>query len=204
MMPSQQRAVDEGTSEDSPVMLPSQQRVVDEGTNFSLKCLKDKKVPIGVTLVVVVLLLIIIALAVKKCPSCPSCPSPVLPSCREKGIGFGEKCFYFVEEEADWNGSESSCLALGAHLATIDTREELRFLLRYRSFWHYWVGLWRESSGPWKWFNGSLYNNMFDVQGTGQCAYVNTDGISSDWCSQMKYSVCSQLQRHPIRIQNFT
>ncbi|XP_014816881.1 PREDICTED: C-type lectin domain family 2 member E-like isoform X5 [Calidris pugnax] len=173
MMPSQQRAVDEGTSEDSPVMLPSQQRVVDEGT-------------------------------IKKCPSCPSCPSPVLPSCREKGIGFGEKCFYFVEEEADWNGSESSCLALGAHLATIDTREELRFLLRYRSFWHYWVGLWRESSGPWKWFNGSLYNNMFDVQGTGQCAYVNTDGISSDWCSQMKYSVCSQLQRHPIRIQNFT
>uniref|UniRef100_A0A8C3K4N6 C-type lectin domain-containing protein n=1 Tax=Calidris pygmaea TaxID=425635 RepID=A0A8C3K4N6_9CHAR len=62
---------------------------------------------------------------VKKCPSCPSCPSPVLPSCWEKGIGFGEKCFYFVEEEADWNGSESSCLALGAHLATIDTWEEL-------------------------------------------------------------------------------
>ncbi|XP_074020819.1 C-type lectin domain family 2 member E-like [Numenius arquata] len=181
--------------------IPSQQRTVDEGTNFSLKCLKEKKVPIGVTLVVVALLLTIIALAVKKCPSCPS---PLLLSCREKGIGLGEKCFYFVEEEGDWNGSESSCLALGAHLATIDTWEELRFLLRFGTSLHYWIGLWREGSGPWKWFNGSLYNNLFDVRGTGQCAYVNRDGISSDWCSQMKYSVCSQLQKHPVRIQNFT
>ncbi|NXN21481.1 CLC2E protein, partial [Nycticryphes semicollaris] len=127
--------------------------------DLSLKCLKDKKVPIGVTLVVAALLLAIIALAVKKCPSCPSCPSPVLPSCLEKGIGFGEKCFYFMEEEEDWNGSESSCLALGAHLATVDGREELSFLLRYGSSLHYWIGLRREGSGPWKWFNGSLYNN---------------------------------------------
>ncbi|XP_074020884.1 uncharacterized protein isoform X1 [Numenius arquata] len=111
--------------EDSPVTMPSQRRARDEGTNFSLKCLKDKKVPIGVTLVVAVLLLTIISLAVKKCPSCPNCPPPVLPSCWEKGIGFGEKCFYFLEEEADWNGSASSCLALGAHLATIDSQEEL-------------------------------------------------------------------------------
>ncbi|NXA25946.1 CLC2E protein, partial [Ibidorhyncha struthersii] len=127
--------------------------------DFSLKCIKDKKVPIGVTLVVAALLLTIIALAAKKCPSCPSCPSPVLPSCSENGIGYGEKCFYFVEDEADWNRSAVTCLSLGAHLATVDTWEELRFLLRYGGSLHYWVGLQRESSGPWKWFNGSLYNN---------------------------------------------
>jgi len=61
----------------------------------------------------------------KKCPSCPSCPAPVLPSCLEDGIGYREKCFYFVEDEADWNRSQSSCLSLGAHLAAVDTREEL-------------------------------------------------------------------------------
>ncbi|NXN73008.1 CLC2E protein, partial [Himantopus himantopus] len=127
--------------------------------DFSLKCIKDKKVPIGVTLLVAALLLTIIALAAKKCPSCPSCPPPVLPSCSENGVGYGEKCFYFVEDEADWNSSAISCLSLGAHLATVDTWEELRFLLRYGGSLHYWVGLQRESSGPWKWFNGSLYNN---------------------------------------------
>ncbi|NXV38837.1 CLC2E protein, partial [Rissa tridactyla] len=126
---------------------------------LSLKCIKDKKVPIGVTLVVAVLLLAVIALAAKKCPSCPSCPSPVLSSCLENGIGYGEKCFYFVEDEADWNSSEISCLALGAHLATIDTVKELDFFLRYGRSMHYWVGLHRDGSGPWKWLNGSLYNN---------------------------------------------
>nr|XP_009935990.1 PREDICTED: uncharacterized protein LOC104332287 [Opisthocomus hoazin] len=154
---------------------------------FSLKCIKDKKVPIGVTVVVAALLLTIIALAA----------APVLPSCLEDGIGYREKCFYFVEDEADWNRSQSSCLSLGAHLAAVDTREELRFLLRYGSRLHYWVGLRREGSGPWKWFNGSLFNNLFDVRGEGQCAYVNADGISSDWCSQMKYSICSHPQSTP-------
>ncbi|NWQ92680.1 CLC2E protein, partial [Burhinus bistriatus] len=128
-------------------------------SGFSLKCIKDKKVPIGVTVVVAALLIAIIALAAKKCPSCPSCPSPALLRCLDNGIGYGEKCFYFVEDEADWNRSEISCLSLRAHLTTIDTWEELRFLLRYGRSLHYWVGLQRESSGPWKWFNGSLYNN---------------------------------------------
>ncbi|NXK48836.1 CL2DR protein, partial [Chauna torquata] len=126
---------------------------------FSLKCIKDKLVPIGVTVLVAVLLIVIIALAAKKCPSCPSCPSPVLPSCMESGIGYGEKCFYFVENEADWNGSQSFCLSQGAHLATINSQRELRFLLRYGRSLHYWVGLQREGSGRWKWFNGSAFSN---------------------------------------------
>ncbi|NXE85554.1 CLC2E protein, partial [Cochlearius cochlearius] len=126
---------------------------------FSLKCIKDKKVPVGVTVVVAALLLAIIALAAKKCPSCPSCPPPVLPSCLENGIGYREKCFYFMENEADWNRSQLSCLSLQAHLATIDTPEELRFLLRYGASSPYWLGLRREGSGPWEWFNGSLFNN---------------------------------------------
>ncbi|KAK2542392.1 hypothetical protein Q9233_000484 [Columba guinea] len=168
---------------------------------FSLKCIKDQKVPIGVTVVVAALLLTIIALAVKKCPSYPSCPSHVLPSCLNNGIGYGEKCFYFIEDEAEWNKSRIACVSLGAHLATIDSWEELRFLLRYGRSLHYWLGLQREESGPWKWVNGSLFNNWFDVRGKGQCAYINQDGISSDWCSQTKFSVCSHRQNRPSAIQ---
>ncbi|NXX15069.1 CLC2E protein, partial [Podargus strigoides] len=160
------------------------------GLAFTLKCLKEKRVPIGVTVVVAALLLAVIALAgkrsgrpppksppplcnphgerhhdvpslspAKKCPSCPSCPSPTSPPCLESGIGYGEKCFYFVEEAAEWRRSQSSCLALGARLTTVDTREELRFLVRYGSPGQYWVGLRRESSGVWRWINGSLFNN---------------------------------------------
>ncbi|NWS78332.1 CLC2E protein, partial [Crotophaga sulcirostris] len=136
-------------------------RGMEEGLfpDVTLKCIKDKKVPIGVVVLVAALLLAIIALAAKKCPSCPSCPSPTLPSCLEKGVGFGEKCFYFVEDEANWNESRNSCHWLGAHLATINTLEELGFLSRYGGSSQHWVGLWREGVGPWKRLNGSNFNN---------------------------------------------
>uniref|UniRef100_A0A8C3BN96 C-type lectin domain-containing protein n=1 Tax=Cairina moschata TaxID=8855 RepID=A0A8C3BN96_CAIMO len=92
---------------------------------------------------------------------CPSCPSPILPSCSGNGIGFREKCFYFVENETNWNTSQSFCLSQGAQLATIDSQEDLRFLLRYGRPLHFWVGLHREGSDPWRWCNGSLFNNLY-------------------------------------------
>uniref|UniRef100_A0A493TG05 C-type lectin domain-containing protein n=1 Tax=Anas platyrhynchos platyrhynchos TaxID=8840 RepID=A0A493TG05_ANAPP len=126
---------------------------------------------------------------------CPSCPSPILPTCSGNGIGFREKCFHFVENETNWNESQNVCLSLGAQLATIDSEEDLGFLLRYGRALHYWVGLHQEGSDPWRWCNGSLFNNRFDIQGNGQCAYIDLAGVSSDWCSQQKYLVCS----HPLK-----
>ncbi|NXK70418.1 CLC2D protein, partial [Sylvietta virens] len=155
--------------------------------DFNLRCTKDRKVTIAVTVLAVMLLLtvtiIVLAgewLRVQKPPKSlpgetpsmshlgmlclfsakkhPPCTAPALPNCLESGIGFGNKCFYFLEEEVDWEGSQHSCLSRQAHLATIDTREELHFLLRYGNFMEHWVGLWREGSGPWKWLNGSLFN----------------------------------------------
>lgn len=69
----------------------------------------------------------------------PPCTTTALPSCLESGIGFGDKCFYFLEEEVDWEGSQRSCLSHQAHLATIDTREEL---VRETSKEAVWNGLW--------------------------------------------------------------
>uniref|UniRef100_A0A8B9US10 C-type lectin domain-containing protein n=1 Tax=Anas zonorhyncha TaxID=75864 RepID=A0A8B9US10_9AVES len=159
---------------------------------FSLKCLKNKLFPIRVTVLVAALLIAIIALAARKCPSCPS---PILPSCPGNGIRFGEKCFYFVEDEANWNKSQSFCLSQGAQLATIDSQEDLRFLLRYGHALYYWVSLHREGFDPWRWCNGSLFNNLFSIWGNGQCAYINLDGVSSNSCSQLTYLVCS----HPLQ-----
>ncbi|XP_058706929.1 C-type lectin domain family 2 member D-like isoform X2 [Poecile atricapillus] len=185
---------------DSAAVMELLQEGAEGRTNFSLRCTKDRKVTIVVTVLTVVLLLtvVIIALAAKKHQSCTA---PTLPSCLESGIGFGNKCFYFLEEEVDWEGSQHFCLSRQAHLATIDTREELNFLLRYGNFMEYWVGLRREGSGPWKWLNGSLFNALFDIQGNGHCAYTNSHRISSDRCSEMKFSICSHLQKHPSEVQ---
>ncbi|XP_071416625.1 C-type lectin domain family 2 member B-like [Pithys albifrons albifrons] len=174
-------------------------------SNFSLRCIRDKKVPIRVTLLVVGLLLTLIAQLAKKCPSCPT---PALPGCLESGIGLEGKFFYFMEQEWDgagmgWNRNEASCLSHPAHLTTINTWEELgrgipsNFLLCYRWSVHHWIGLQREGSRPWEWFNGSLFNALFGIHGNGQCAYTNSHGISSNWCSQRKFSICSHSQRSP-------
>ncbi|XP_066063747.1 C-type lectin domain family 2 member B-like [Chamaea fasciata] len=196
---------------DSAAVMELLQQRPEERTNFSLRCTRDRKVTVAVTVLAVMLLLTvaIIVLAAKKHPPCTA-PTLPTPNCLESGIGFGSKCFYFLEEEVDWEGSQHSCLSRQAHLATIDTKEELHFLLRYGNFMEYWVGLWREGSGPWKWLNGSLFNALFDIQGNGHCAYTNSHRISSDRCSEMKFSICSHLQRHPSEgqkdpeILNFT
>uniref|UniRef100_A0A8C0FL05 C-type lectin domain-containing protein n=1 Tax=Bubo bubo TaxID=30461 RepID=A0A8C0FL05_BUBBB len=118
---------------------------------------------------------------------------------RLNALGYRLKCFYFVEDEADWNTSQSFCLSFGAHLTTIDSPEELDFLLRCGRSIHFWVGLRREGSAPWKWFNGTFLNSSFPIRGDGQCAYINLNGVSSDWCSQKKYSVCSHPKKHQQR-----
>uniref|UniRef100_A0A8B9T1U1 C-type lectin domain-containing protein n=1 Tax=Anas platyrhynchos TaxID=8839 RepID=A0A8B9T1U1_ANAPL len=126
--------------------------------------------------------------------SCSSYPQ-FSHMCPDTWIGFQSKCYYFSENRNDWNTSLENCKALEASLTSIDSLEELHFLLHYGRPLHYWVGLHREGSDPWRWCNGSLFNNLFDIQGNGQCAYLNPAGVSSDWCSQLKYSVCS----HPLK-----
>uniref|UniRef100_A0A8C8EFS5 C-type lectin domain-containing protein n=1 Tax=Otus sunia TaxID=257818 RepID=A0A8C8EFS5_9STRI len=115
----------------------------------------------------------------KKCQSCPFCPSPALPSCPEEALGYRLKCFYFVEKETDWNTSQSFCLSLRANLTTIDSPEELDFLLRYGQAIHLWVGLRREGSAPWKWLNGSFFNTeRLDPQAVNLCGALGGEGAA--------------------------
>ncbi|NXQ57686.1 CL2DB protein, partial [Anthoscopus minutus] len=127
--------------------------------DFALRCTRGRKAAAAIAALAVGLLLsaAIAALAARKNPPCSA--AAALPGCLESGIGFGKKCFYFLEEEADWEGSQRSCLSRQAQLATIDTQEELvkrkHPRRSYGNFMEFWVGLRREGSGPWKWLNGS-------------------------------------------------
>nr|AHX37037.1 C-Type Lectin-like membrane protein [Gallus gallus] len=142
--------------------------------NLSLRCIKDKLLPIAGTVLVAALLIAVIALAA----------APHLPGCPNDGIGVGLQCFYFVEDAADWDGGQRFCLSRGAQLAAVGTPQEL-----------YWIGLRRDRSGPWMWANGSLFNNAFSIEGSGRCAHTDGGGIGSAECSRPKRSVCSRPQR---------
>ncbi|XP_040558667.1 C-type lectin domain family 2 member B isoform X2 [Gallus gallus] len=102
------------------------------------------------------------------------------------------KCYYFSDTESDWNSSREHCHRLGASLATIETEEEMEFMLRYRGPANCWIGLHRaEGAEHWTWADGSTFTNWFELRGGGQCAYLNGDRISSALCHNEKFWVCS-------------
>ncbi|XP_065420223.1 C-type lectin domain family 2 member D-like isoform X1 [Chrysemys picta bellii] len=161
--------------------------------DFSLKCIKDKRIPITVTVVITALIITIIALAAKKMPPCPSCPSHVTAACPDGWVGFQGNCYYFSETEGNWSASQSHCSSLSSSLASIDSLPELDFMSRYRGIPYRWIGLQREpgEGQPWKWTNGTIFNNLFQVRGEGQCAYLNEYGVSSSRCYSDRHFICS-------------
>ncbi|XP_054974418.1 C-type lectin domain family 2 member D11-like [Sorex araneus] len=108
-------------------------------------------------------------------------------------IGFGNKCFYFSEELGNWTFSRNFCDSLDTHLVQIDTSEELKFLKRYKDSYDHWIGLSRESPiHSWKWTNNNGGNIVFQVSGTGECAYLNDKGVSSARIYSDKKWICSK------------
>ncbi|XP_075769611.1 C-type lectin domain family 2 member A-like isoform X1 [Pelodiscus sinensis] len=144
-------------------MLPGQ-AAADERSDadFSLKCLKEKRIPILVIVIITALIITIIALAAKKTPPCPSCSLHVTAACPDGWVGFQGKCSYFSEMERNWTTSRNHCASLNASLATVDSLAELAFMLRYRGLPFHWIGLQREQDQgqPWKWTNGTIFNNL--------------------------------------------
>ncbi|XP_074873459.1 C-type lectin domain family 2 member D-like [Carettochelys insculpta] len=149
------------------------------------------------TVVLVVLLVAVVVLAVLLLNASPR----PMAWCPDSWIGYRGKCYYFSEAEENWNNSQSSCSALGTSLATIDTQEDLDFILRYKGISEHWVGLWREQEWkPWKWVNGSDFNSTrFQIRGGGHCVYLNEKALSSSRCTTERNWVCSKPDAYTER-----
>ncbi|XP_039357942.1 C-type lectin domain family 2 member D-like [Mauremys reevesii] len=136
------------------------------------------------------LLIIVIVLAVllSRRP-----PAALGPCCPDGWVGYGGKCYYFSEAEENWNNSQSNCSSLGASLTAIDTLQDLDFLLRYKGKPHHWIGLRRDPGKPWKWTNGTEFNNLFPITADGDCAYLNDENrVSSLRCTSERHWICSK------------
>uniref|UniRef100_A0A8V0XMS3 C-type lectin domain-containing protein n=1 Tax=Gallus gallus TaxID=9031 RepID=A0A8V0XMS3_CHICK len=133
----------------------------------------------------------LVAVIVLQRPSCSPRP-PFSHVCPNAWVGFQGKCYYFSDTESDWNSSREHCHRLGASLATIETEEEMEFMLQYQGPEDHWIGLHRaEGAEHWTWADGSAFSNWFELRGGGRCAYLNGDRISSALCHNEKFWVCS-------------
>ncbi|XP_015128239.2 C-type lectin domain family 2 member B isoform X2 [Gallus gallus] len=138
----------------------------------------------------------LVAVVVLQRPSCSPRP-PFSHVCPNAWVGFQGKCYYFSDTKSDWNSSREHCHRLGASLATIETDEEMEFMLRYQRPANCWIGLHRaEGAEHWTWANGSAFSNWFELRGGGRCAYLNGDRISSALCHNEKFWVCSRADSY--------
>ncbi|XP_044840027.1 C-type lectin domain family 2 member D3-like [Mauremys mutica] len=123
--------------------------------------------------------------------------------CPDGWVGYLGKCYYFSETEGNWTYSQKNCSALGASLAVTDTFRDLVFMLRYKGTLDHWIGLWRDQEGqPWKWPNGTEFNNLFEIQGEGDCVYLNNNYARIVGCSLEKHWICSKRDGYTARKQN--
>ncbi|XP_057644107.1 C-type lectin domain family 2 member H-like [Chionomys nivalis] len=149
-------------------------RMVSAVTPVKLSCCYV--VNMGLTVAVITL----VALSVRKEKLVTECPGTCSLTCPTDWIGFGSQCFYFSEHTNNWTSSQTSCMALAAHLALFDSLEELNFLKRYNGDSDHWIDLHTESpKNPWMWTNNTEYNNLDPIRGEEEYAYLSDRGISS-------------------------
>ncbi|CAM4668128.1 unnamed protein product [Caretta caretta] len=134
-------------------------------------------------------------------PFVPSQGPPFVPSqgppfglcCLEEWVGYQGKCYYFSKEEKNWDSSQHFCSSFSASLAVIDTQEEKDFMVRYAGPVEHWIGLRKESSQPWKWVNGTIFNQqLFEVRAEGDCAYLSDVFVSSSRCYSLRNWICTK------------
>ncbi|CAM4556686.1 unnamed protein product [Lepidochelys kempii] len=69
------------------------------------------------------------------------------------------------------------------------------FLLCYKGRFDHWIGLWRDPRQLSKWANGTKFNNLFQIRGGGDCAYLNDEkGVSSSRCYMGRRWICRKLE----------
>ncbi|XP_029441943.1 early activation antigen CD69-like [Rhinatrema bivittatum] len=125
-------------------------------------------------------------------PADPSALPPPADHCADGWIWYRGKCYFFSEEIRDWNESQSFCTSHNASLAVIETQQELNFTNHHKEHSNHWIGLRREKGKPWKWPDGSEFNNLFNISQKSDCAYLNDASASSARCSMHRKCICTQ------------
>ncbi|KAJ6652946.1 hypothetical protein lerEdw1_010304 [Lerista edwardsae] len=124
-------------------------------------------------------------------PDIPAAASAT-PCCPHGWIMNEGHCYAISELEGTWAAGQHHCAALGASLAVVDSLEKLNAAVPHKDPFNHWVGLLREPGLVWKWPDGTLFNNLYEVEGDGQCAYLSEGILRSADCLVAKKWLCSQ------------
>ncbi|XP_066040730.1 killer cell lectin-like receptor subfamily G member 1 [Chamaea fasciata] len=120
----------------------------------------------------------------KGCP-CACCP--------EQWVTYRGKCYSISKEKKDWNSSQKSCRAQGAHLLVISNASEMNFFQVPHTIFH-WIGLQKNTDGDWTGEDGSKLsdekvNSNSPVQ---HCAGLVSGAIHASSCEYSAPWICEK------------
>uniref|UniRef100_A0A452HUI9 C-type lectin domain-containing protein n=1 Tax=Gopherus agassizii TaxID=38772 RepID=A0A452HUI9_9SAUR len=117
--------------------------------------------------------------------------SPPPEACPADWLYHQRKCYYFSETEKDWDSSWSFCSSHNSSLTVIENQQELNFIMKITKQ-DPWIGL-HKTGEEFHWVNGTpLDRNLLAVKGSGECAYIESDVVSSSGCSLTRGWVCKK------------
>ncbi|CAN0289989.1 unnamed protein product [Rangifer tarandus platyrhynchus] len=110
--------------------------------------------------------------------------------CSDNWIGFQDKCYYFSEDEQDWNSSRYNCLSQNANLVLITTTKEKHFLKRFKCTSDHWI--WRDMTEnlTGQWVDENIFNKGINMTGNEICFYLNEDGVATARCYTERKWIC--------------
>ncbi|XP_077171919.1 asialoglycoprotein receptor 1-like [Paroedura picta] len=127
--------------------------------------------------------------------------------CCPKGwVVHHESCYWMSRSQRPWMEAKQDCQHKDSHLVIINSPDERAFVNQLRRSSYMWIGL-TDSSGTWKWVDGSGYTIRAEDWGEGQpdhwyghglgggedCVHTSPDGLWNDnHCSRSFAWMCEQ------------
>ncbi|KAK7877282.1 hypothetical protein WMY93_031997 [Mugilogobius chulae] len=109
------------------------------------------------------------------------------PGCADSWTQFGSRCFKFLSDKKTWTDAEDSCMTLDAHLASIHSSEENKFVSNLAKGAYAWLGgSDAAQEGNWQWTDGSAWDftqwQRHEPSNSGRVEhYLHTNFIGPFW-----------------------
>ncbi|XP_062984553.1 C-type lectin domain family 5 member A-like [Elgaria multicarinata webbii] len=116
-------------------------------------------------------------------------------SCPVRWILYEGNCYYFSALEKMWDDSQKDCAQLNSHLAVVNSKHELMFLMNETEKGSYFLGLTqRDVRGQWRWIDNTEFDpNIFLIQdATFNCALIGFNSIGSRSCVVPSRWICEE------------
>ncbi|XP_008944189.1 PREDICTED: killer cell lectin-like receptor subfamily G member 1 [Merops nubicus] len=115
------------------------------------------------------------------------------PRCPEQWVAYRGSCYSFAKERKDWNASQRSCWAQGAHLLVISDASEMELFKRIQSG-YFWIGLRNSTGSGWIWEDGSTFNDTKVPSNSPvqHCAVLMKDHIRASSCEFPAPFICEK------------